>query len=261
MSVFEKYKLKQEYENYTEEDHKVWSILYKKQMEHLPNIANQAYLDGMKHIHFKANEIPRFDVVNREMSKLTGWNIFVVPGLVPNNEFFYLMSNRFFPCSTWLRSMAQLKYIEEPDMFHDVFGHLPMLTEPFFCNYLKEISAITLEHLGNRNIVEIMARLYWYTIEFGMIYEKNALKIYGAGIMSSAGESRYCTGNVPNHVAYDVQRIFETPYVRDRFQDTYFVIDSFEQLTDSLPKIREIINFYIKNNVEVSLSYADSYSA
>ena len=136
-----------------------------------------------------------------------------------------------------------------------------MLTEPFFCNYLKEISAITLEHLGNRNIVEIMARLYWYTIEFGMIYEKNALKIYGAGIMSSAGESRYCTGNVPNHVAYDVQRIFETPYVRDRFQDTYFVIDSFEQLTDSLPKIREIINFYIKNNVEVSLSYADSYSA
>ncbi len=246
--------MQQEYDKYTAEDHEVWSLLYKEQMTHLPTIVTQAYLNGTKAVRFEPDRVPRFSVINEELAKLTGWQVYVVPGLIDNKPFFQHLANKEFPVTTWLRKMEQLKYIEEPDMFHDVFGHVPLLSEPFFCNFLNELSIITLQHIDNPSVVELMARLYWYTVEFGMIQEDNTLKIYGAGIISSPGESKFCVTDEATHVPYDVQAIFDVPYIKDRFQAQYFVIDSYKQLTDSLPLIKDKISWYVANEVFVALS-------
>lgn len=233
--------MRQIYENYTAEDHKVWSLLYKEQMKHLPEIAAEDYLKGITKCGFKSDRVPNFDEVNKGLDAATGWKIYVVPGLIDNKPFFQHLSRREFPATTWLRTMEQLKYLEEPDMFHDVFGHIPLLSEQFFCDYLQGISEITLEHIDNELIVEMMARLYWYTVEFGLIREHGIVKIYGAGILSSSGESVYSVSEEANHVTFDPQVIMNTPYIKDKFQSQYFVIESYKELFDSLDEVRGII--------------------
>ncbi len=248
--------MKQEYDKYTAEDHEVWSILYNEQMTHLPTIVTDAYLRGIKVVEFQPDAIPRFSLINEALRAVTGWSIYVVPGLIDNKSFFEHLSNKEFPSSTWLRKKSQLKYIEEPDMFHDVFGHIPLLSEPFFCKFLKELSDITLKHIDNPSIVEIMARLYWYTVEFGMIREEGQVKMYGAGLISSPGESKFCVSDEAVYVPYDVKTIFETPYIKDKYQTKYFVINSYKELADSLPQIGELVEWYAQNEVVVELSYS-----
>jgi phenylalanine-4-hydroxylase len=246
--------MRQEYDRYTSEDHLVWSLLYKEQMEQLPAVATQAYLHGIQKVRFEAESVPRFEIVSEELGKCTGWSVYVVPGLIDNKPFFQHLANKEFPATTWLRTMEQLKYIEEPDMFHDVFGHVPLLSEPFFAEYLAGLSAIALDHIENPTGVELMARIYWYTVEFGLIKENGRVKIYGAGILSSPGESRYCVGPEAVHVPFDVETIMETPYIKDRFQSQYFVIDSYEQLFQSLPKIREVVRHFVEEDIYVAPS-------
>ena len=234
--------LTQQYEAYTPEDAEVWQTLFERQMTQLPGMATRSYLEGIHKIQFSAYEIPDFRKVNPLLKATTGWQIEVVSGLIPNKDFFELMSNRFFPASTWFRKREQLDYLEEPDMFHDVFGHVPLLTNQSFVDFLQELSRIALLHIENEIIIEKIARLYWYTVEFGLIREENQLKIYGAGILSSPGESQYSLYSpIPQRVPYQVEKIMDTPYIKDHFQEKYFVIDSFEQLFHSIPEVEALV--------------------
>ena len=231
----------QEYEKYTEEDFKVWKILYERQIIHLPNAASREYLEGLKRIHFKPGKIPDFQESNVFLSELTGWRLHVVPGLIPDDEFFQLMAHREFPSSTWLRKLDQVDYLEEPDMFHDVFGHVPLLTNQSFVDYLQQLSKIALRYMNNPWAIQLISRIYWFTVEFGLIREGGQLRIYGAGILSSAGETKFCLSDKATHIDYDVDTIMRTPYRKDVFQERYFVIDSYEQLYHSTDQIEAFL--------------------
>jgi len=238
----------QEYDKYVEEDHEVWSILYKRMMEILPRYATKAYLQGIQEIGLEGHCIPDFNKCNVKLSKITGWEIYVVPGLIDNKPFFQHLSAREFPSSTWLRKKSQLEYLEEPDMFHDIFGHVPLLANIHFANFLAELASIALENIENEWAVEIISRLYWFTVEFGLIREDGALKVYGAGILSSSGETLYSIdSDIPVRSPYNVKTIFATPYIKDKFQEQYFVIDSYEQLYKSLPEIKSVLEQELKS--------------
>ncbi len=241
----------QEYDKYTDEDHQVWSLLYAEQMQHLPAVATAAYLHGIETVQFVPNKVPKFSVINEELAKTTGWEVYIVPGLIDNKPFFEHLARREFPATTWLRKMSQLQYIEEPDMFHDIFGHVPLLSEQFFCNYLQGLSDIALEYIENPTAVELIARMYWFTVEFGLIKEADTIKIYGAGILSSPGETLYCVSPDAVHTPFCIQTILDTPYIKDKFQAKYFVVESYKQLFDSLPEIHARIAYYVENNIFV----------
>jgi phenylalanine-4-hydroxylase len=235
--------MNQNYNLYTPADHEVWQLLFERQMQKLPSIASIAYLEGIEKTGFVANHIPDFEnETNPHLQKLTGWSVVVVDGLVPIKEFFELLADRKFPASNWLRKMEQLDYLEEPDMFHDTFGHVPLLTNQAFCDFLAEFSKISLKYIHDEAAVKLLQKLYWFTVEFGLIKENNQLKIYGGGIISSSGESVYslCSG-VPERVPYTIDEILETEIKIDAYQKKYFVIDSYEQLFQSLPKFEEIL--------------------
>jgi len=233
----------QNYEKYTEEDFKVWKLLFERQMEQLPKgLAEEAFLVGLKDINFTADRIPNFVETNELLSKITGWRLAVVPGLIPNKEFFELMRDKHFPATTWLRKMSELDYLEEPDMFHDVFGHVPLLTNQSFVDFLAALARIALKFIDNEWAIELVSRIYWYTVEFGLINTPQGLRIYGAGILSSSGESVYSLkDSKPERVPYDVRQVVNTPYIKDRYQEKYFIIDSYEQLFDSVPEIEKVI--------------------
>lgn len=238
----------QEYDKYGAEDHEVWSILYHRMMEILPKYSSKAYLEGMNDVGLAGDSIPKFDDCNLKLSKITGWKIYVVPGLIDNKPFFEHLSKREFPSSTWLRKKSQLEYLEEPDMFHDIFGHVPLLANVHFANFLSELAGIALQHIENEWAVEIISRLYWYTVEFGLIKEGAGLKVYGAGILSSSGETQYSIdSDIPQRIPYDVKTIFQTPYIKDKFQEQYFVIDSYEQLYKSIPEIKTVLEQELKS--------------
>ncbi|WP_215222800.1 phenylalanine 4-monooxygenase [Echinicola shivajiensis] len=234
-------KMEQDYAAYTQEDFEVWRILYERQIVNLPNAASQAYLDGVKEINFGPDRIANFKEVNQILGNSTGWGVQVVPGLIDDDLFFGLLKNKRFPSSTWLRKMEQLDYLEEPDMFHDAFAHMPMLTNQSYVDFLENLGGIALKHIDNKWAVELLSRIYWFTIEFGLIRENGDLRIYGAGILSSAGETKFSLSDEPAHIDYDVRRIMQTAYWKDKFQDKYFVIDSFEQLYKSLPEIESVL--------------------
>ena len=230
----------QDYKAYTAEDHQVWNILYDRQMEVLPGRAAKAYFEGIAKINFQADRIPNFEETNRLLDNETGWSISVVPGLIDNKPFFEFLYNKQFPATTWLRKMEQLDYLEEPDMFHDVFAHVPILTNPHFCDFLTGLSDIALKYINNEHAIELISRLYWYTVEFGLIKEDKGLRIYGAGILSSSGESVYSLeSDIPKRLPYNVEEILRTPYIKDKYQEQYWVIDSYEQLFNSISELEE----------------------
>lgn len=244
--------LRQNYENYTAENHHVWQLLFDRQMKQLPSMASMAYLEGIDAVGFVRTGIPNFDEVNKRLEKLTGWQIEVVKGLVPTKEFFELLNQKRFPSSTWLRTLAELDYLEEPDMFHDTFGHIPILSNQDFCNFLKGFSEIALEYIDNEWALKMISRLYWFTVEFGLIRDaESGLRIYGAGILSSSGESIYCLSDKPQHLPYVPEQIALTDYRIDIMQEKYFVIDSYKQLFESLPEIASVIRKYAEEPVLV----------
>jgi phenylalanine-4-hydroxylase len=233
--------MRQEYDQYTAEDHQVWKILFERQIKNLPPVATSEYMLGIDRVGFVADRIPNFEEVNLKLKPLTGWQLHVVPGLIPNREFFQLMSNRNFCATTWLRTMEQLDYLQEPDMFHDVFGHVPLLTNPPLCNFLADLSRIALRFVENEHVIELISRIYWFTVEFGLIREEGQLKIYGAGILSSVGETKYALGDIPKRLPYDVRQILDTPYIKEKFQEKYFVVDSYDQLYASVDEIERLL--------------------
>ncbi|MFC4872400.1 phenylalanine 4-monooxygenase [Negadavirga shengliensis] len=238
--------LHQDYHSYTKEDFEVWRILFERQQRNLPGAASQAFLDGLEAIGFTADKVAVFSDANKRLSDFTGWAIHVVPGLIDDDLFFSLLYHKRFPTSSWLRKMKELDYLQEPDMFHDAFAHLPLLTNQAYCNFLHDLAGIALKHIHNPLAIEMLSRIYWFTIEFGLIREKGQLKVYGAGILSSVGETRFCLSDEPKHLDYDVQTILTTPYWKNKFQDKYFIIDGFEQLYNSIPEIEDKLEKELK---------------
>ncbi|HEY1928120.1 MAG TPA: phenylalanine 4-monooxygenase [Caulobacteraceae bacterium] len=218
---------------YDAADHQVWVTLYERQKHLLPGRACDAYLRGLEALDLHRGGIPDFARINPELQRLTGWNVVAVPGLVPDEVFFQHLANRRFPAGRFIRRPDQLDYLSEPDIFHDVFGHVPMLTDPVFADYMQAygeggLRAGRLEHLHH------LARLYWYTVEFGLMETTKGLRIYGAGIVSSKAESVFALEDPsPNRLGFDLERLMRTPYRIDDFQQTYFVIPSLEALRES----------------------------
>lgn len=234
--------MNQSYQKYTAADHEMWRKLFDRQMAQLPAIASRAYLEGMEKVGFVAEHIPNFIAeTNPRLQALTGWSVEVVPGLIPHQEFFEFLAHRRFPASTWLRKPDQLEYLEEPDMFHDTFGHVPLLTNQAFCDFMGDLSRVALRFMDVPEAIAQIGRLYWYTVEFGLIKEDGQTKIYGGGILSSAGESEYCLRDAIPKYPFDVRTLLNTSYHIDRYQDHYFVINSYEQLYRSVPDIEEIL--------------------
>jgi phenylalanine-4-hydroxylase len=234
--------LTQHYSEYTPENHQVWTILFDRQIENLPGKAIPEFFEGLGKVGFSRDRIPNFEEVNRKLKPLTGFEVVAAPGIVDDALFFQLIANKQFPATVWVRTMQQLDYLEEPDMFHDVFGHVPLLTIPVYCEFLAKLSQLALTHIDRPDIVDLLTRIYWYTIEFGLFQKPGQkAKIYGAGILSSVGESKLSVSDESIKFGFDVQHILDTPYVKETFQPQYFCIQSFEQLLDSLPALEEVL--------------------
>lgn len=243
----------QVYSDYSQQDFAVWEILFERQMKILKPIVSKEYLKAIEQVQFRKDKIPNFEEVNAILKSVTGWSLVVVPNISPQKEFFEFLSQRKFTSTCWLRTMEQLDYLEEPDMFHDVFAHVPLLCNQNYVNFFKGISDIALKHIDNPEVVELLGRIYWFTIEFGLIREDEQLKIYGAGIISSKGETEFCLGDTAIRSNFDVPAIFNTGFRTDRIQEEYFVIESFEQLYNSLPEIEAFIQAFIEKEVAVAL--------
>lgn len=224
----------QQYSNYTGADHYVWSILYSRQLEKIKEVAYAKFEKGIRQLHFESKRIPDFTKINPTLRGITGWQIYPVPGLMPNADFFSKMFAKQFGATTWIRKMEELDYLEEPDMFHDVFGHIPLLTDPRICDFLHGLARIAVIHIDDQDVIEALARLYWYTIEFGLVKENNQLKIYGAGILSSIGETDYCLSDRVARIPFDLEKILDTPYIKDEYQEQYFVLECMDQLAEAL---------------------------
>lgn len=220
----------QGWSSYSNEEHAVWDLLYKRQMDVLPGRAAPEFLDGLKALDLGRGGIPEFETMSDELESLTGWRVVAVPGLVPDEVFFDHLANRRFPAGQFIRKREQLDYLQEPDVFHDVFGHVPMLTNPVFADYMEAYGKGGLRSL-NYAALKNLAALYWYTVEFGLIGTDEGLRIYGAGIVSSMTESIFALEDPsPNRIGFDLERLMRTDYRIDDFQQTYFVIDSYDQL-------------------------------
>lgn len=220
----------QRWEAYSEDEHAVWDLLAARQAALLPGAACADFLKGLGGLSLTAGGIPDFAKLSATLSSHTGWQVVAVPGLVPDNVFFEHLANRRFPAGRFIRRRDQLDYLQEPDVFHDVFGHVPMLMHPVFADYMQAYGEGGLRAQG-LGMLDHLARLYWYTVEFGLLRTDEGMRIFGSGIVSSASESAFCLEDPsPNRVAFDVLRVMRTRYRIDDFQQTYFVIESFEQL-------------------------------
>lgn len=225
--------MKQPCSAYTDADHAIWRSLFATQAEILQGRACDEFIAGVHGLDMASHGIPRFDALNELLHPATGWRIVAVPGLVPDDVFFGLLANRRFPASWWIRKASQMDYLQEPDVFHDIYGHVPLLMNPVFADYMQAygeggLRSNCLNSLGR------LARLYWYTVEFGLINTEQGLRIYGSGILSSKGESIYSLESAaPNRIHFDLRRVMSTRYRIDTFQKTYFVIDSFQELFEA----------------------------
>lgn len=226
----EDWTIPQNWRAYTEVEHDTWDTLYARQMKILPGRAADVFLNGLEALDLNTGGIPDFGLMNPKLQALTGWTVVCVPGLVPDEVFFDHLANRRFPSGQFIRKPDQLDYLQEPDIFHDVFGHVPMLTDPDFAAYMEAYGKGG-QRAASLGMLPNLARLYWYTVEFGLMQDTDGLRIYGAGIVSSATESVFALEDPsPNRLGFDLERVMKTLYRIDDFQQVYFVIDSIEQL-------------------------------
>lgn len=236
----------QHWDEYTPADHALWDRLYARQAGQLRDRAHPAFLKGLDTLALSKGGIPDFEELSDRLEAVTGWRVVAVPGLVPDDVFFRHLSERRFVAGNFIRSADQLDYLEAPDVFHDVFGHVPLLSDPVFADYMQAYGQGGLRSLEFDALTRL-SRLYWYTVEFGLIRHGGDLKLYGAGIVSSHGESVFALDDPsPNRIGFDLARVMRTPYKVDDYQRLYVVIDSFEQLlrttldTDFAPLYREL---------------------
>jgi phenylalanine-4-hydroxylase len=234
------YVVKQNWPGYTAEQHALWRRLYARQAQLLPGRACDEFISSLQQLD-AAQSIPDFDRVSAALSLATGWVLVAVPGLIPDKIFFEHLAHRRFPVTVWLREPHEFDYIVEPDLFHDFFGHVPLLFNSVCADHLQEYGKGGLKALPLGGLTQL-ARLYWYTIEFGLLRTPQGVRAYGAGLMSSGGELDYCVNSaMPRRIRFDVERVMRTDYTIDAYQQTYFVIDDFAQLfVDTAPDFTPI---------------------
>jgi phenylalanine-4-hydroxylase len=220
----------QNWQAYNEEEHAIWRLLFERQHGLLAGRACREYLEGLAGLGVAAGGIPDFRHLSDILDRATGWRIVAVRGLVPDDVFFAYLAQRRFPATCFIRRRDQLDYLQEPDVFHDIYGHVPLLMNPTFADYMQSYGAGGLKALHSGHLPHL-ARLYWYTVEFGLIETADGLRIYGSGILSSAGESVHCLDDPrPQRLRFALERVMRTRYRIDDFQETYFVISSFAEL-------------------------------
>jgi phenylalanine-4-hydroxylase len=222
----------QAWERYTRQEHGVWRTLFERQTKLLPGRACDEFVDGMKRLPIGPHEIPDFRRLSEVLMKRTRWQVVAVPGLVPDEVFFEHLANRRFPAGQFIRKPDQLDYIEEPDVFHDVFGHVPMLMNPVMADYIQAygVGGLRAQKLG---VLPQLARVYWYTVEFGLVEQAGGVRIYGSGIASSYTESVFSLEDPsPNRIGFALARVMRTRYRIDDFQETYFVIRDLDELLE-----------------------------
>tara|TARA_R110001606_G_scaffold29703_1_gene92519 strand:- start:511 stop:1392 length:882 start_codon:yes stop_codon:yes gene_type:complete len=230
------YTIDQDWASYSAAEHDRWDRLFRRQLDVTKGRASNTALDAMAALQLSASGIPDMEQLSDRLEAITGWRVVPVAELVPDEIFFDHLANRRFPAGAFIRPEAEFDYLKEPDIFHDIFGHVPMLANPIFADFMEAYGkggqrAMQLGQLHN------LARLYWYTVEFGLIREAGGLRIYGAGILSSPNETVFALeDDSPNRVGFDLARIMRTKYIIDDFQQTYFVIDSFEALLEACYK-------------------------
>jgi phenylalanine-4-hydroxylase len=222
----------QGWERYSAEEHGVWKTLFERQSKLLPGRACDEFIQGMQALPIGAAQIPDFRRMSDVLMKYTGWQVVAVPGLVPDEVFFDHLANRRFPAGQFIRRAEQLDYLEEPDVFHDVFGHVPMLMNPVIADYIQAygVGGLRAQKLG---VLTNLARVYWYTVEFGLVEQKDGLRIYGSGIVSSYAETLFALDDgSPNRLRFNLERVMRTRYRIDDFQETYFVIRGLAELLE-----------------------------
>ena len=226
------YTCEQAYDQYTAADHDTYRRLYTRQLAQLPGLACNEFISAVQQLG-TPEHIPRFDAISERLMRTTGWQVVGVPGLIPEEAFFALLAARRFPVTDWIRTPAEFDYVVEPDVFHDLFGHVPLLFDPVFADYMQAYGAGGMK-ASRLDACELLARLYWYTVEFGLIATPAGLRAYGAGLLSSAGELRHSVTDAgPRRIAFGLQRLMRTKYKIDSYQASYFVIDTFDQLFES----------------------------
>jgi phenylalanine-4-hydroxylase len=233
-------------------DHAIWRRLCERQTQLSQGKASSAFVQGLQKIEFSPDAIPSFAALTKKIKPLTGWEIVPVTGLLPTMDFFALLAERKLPTTVWIRNAQELVYIEEPDLFHDVFGHVPILTNKEFTQFVEGFAKLCSNHIDNPNAIELLSRIWWFTFEFGLIKEGSATKIFGGGILSSKGEVGHSLSDVPIHVPFDVATVMHTPFEIDRMQNLYFVINSFSQLLELLPEIEKCLNDMLEGGFHVA---------
>ncbi|GAK34074.1 phenylalanine-4-hydroxylase [alpha proteobacterium Q-1] len=227
------YTIDQDWGHYSPAEHDRWDRLYARQRDVLQGRACDQFLHGLEALKLSNGGIPNFKDLSDRLMDRTGWQVVAVPDLVPDEVFFDHLANRRFPAGNFIRDEKHFDYIQEPDVFHDVFGHVPMLSDPVFADYMEAYGKGGLAAAG-RGVLHNLARLYWYTVEFGLIKTAAGMRLYGAGIVSSPAESVFALEDLsPNRLHFDLERVMCTDYRIDDFQQTYFVINSFKELLDA----------------------------
>jgi len=224
----------QHWDRYTEENHEVWATLVARRMETLEDQASEVFLNGVRLLGFDQNRVPRLSDVNDKLRPLTGWQSRAVPGYLPAKAFFACLSRREFPTTITIRPKELIDYLPEPDIFHDVFGHVPLHADPVFADFLQTYGKAAL-HTNDNEHIERLGRLFWFTVEFGLIRERGRLKLYGSGLISSIGESFHALESpFVDRRPFDLDRVCNTPFEIDHYQPILYVLESFEQLRDAM---------------------------
>jgi phenylalanine-4-hydroxylase len=222
----------QDYGAYTAENHRVWGILYERRMRELERNGSRVFLQGAEAIGLRPDRVPDLEEVNGRLDRLTGWNAVPVGGFIPARQFFQCLASRRFPTTVIVRPEEQLDYLPEPDIFHDVFGHVPLHADPVFADFLQGFGEVAAQARTEEELTE-MARLFWFTVEFGLCREDGATKVYGSGLISSAGDAANALGPKCDRRPFSLEAVIRQPFEIDRFQDVLFVVDSFDQLFEA----------------------------
>ena len=223
---------------YSDEENQTWQILCERRMEKLPETASDAWLDGLEKLGMPLDRVPLFDELNENLEPLTGWTIRAVDGFIPAEMFFGSMARREFPSTLEIRSQDSLEYIQEPDIFHDVFGHVPMHTDPVFADFVQEYGQLAVDVVDDRDKFDALGRLWWFTVEFGLVEEAGEVKLYGSGHMSSFGEADNVFAGGPEIRSFDLDEVISTPFRIDVYQPVLWVAEGFEQLRESVAELR-----------------------
>ncbi len=233
LTVAEPYLIQQDYAAYTPEQHAVWQELVSRRMPQLREHACQEYLDGFEQIGLRADSIPNLAEVNKRLEPLTGWNATPVSGFLPPDAFFEMLAARRFPTTTWLRSRESMEYTPEPDIFHDVLGHVPMHAHPVFADFLQHYGKVCATIMGDKDKLERMGRLFWFTVEFGVIRQNGGIKLYGSGLISSHGESTYVIKGGPEIRDFNLEQVLEQQFKVSEMQKVLYAVESFDQIYEA----------------------------